>query len=96
MSNNCPFCVYPVDKCCLQCDKCDEWIHYSCSKLPAYMLVQLSKSNRAFTCHTCVKSKFPLVFNQLHEEIEEIISKQDGQLISPTTCETQPLIPQPH
>ena len=93
MSNNCPFCVYPVDKCCLQCDKCDEWIHYSCSKLPAYMLVQLSKSNRAFTCHTCVKSKFHLVFNQLHEEIEEIISKQDGQLISPTTCEAQPLIP---
>ena len=57
------------------------------------MLVQLSKSNRAFTCHTCVKSKFHLVFNQLHEEIEEIISKQDGQLISPTTCEAHPLIP---
>ena len=87
MSNHCPFCVYPVDKCCLQCD---EWIHYSCSKLPAYMLVQLSKSNRAFTCHTCVKSKFPLVLNELHEEI---ISKQDGQLISPTTCDVQPLIP---
>ena len=82
MSNHCPFCVYPVDKCCLQCD---EWIHYSCSKLP--------KSNRAFTCHTCVKSKFPLVFNELHDEIEEIISKQDGQLISPTTCDVQPLIP---
>ena len=25
MSNHCPFCVYPVDKCCLQCH---EWMHY--------------------------------------------------------------------
>ena len=56
------------------------------------MSVQISKFNRAFTWHTCVKSKFPLVFNQLHEEMQEIISKQDGQLISPTTCEAQPLI----
>ena len=84
MSNNCLFCVYHVDKCCLQYGKCDEWIHYSCSKLPAYMLVQLSKSN--------FNSKFPLVFSQLLEEIEESISKQEGQHISSTTCEAQPLI----
>ena len=38
MSNHCPLCVYHVDKCCLQCEKCDEWIHYSCSKLPAYII----------------------------------------------------------
>ena len=33
MSNHCSFCVYTVHK-CLQCN---EWIHYSCSKLLAYM-----------------------------------------------------------
>ena len=40
--------------------------------------------------YICVNSKFPLIFNKLHEEI---ISKQDGQLMSPTTNEAQPLIP---
>ena len=93
MSNNCPFCVYPVDKYCLQCDEWTHYSFYSCSILAAYMLVQLSKSNRAFTCYTCVKSKIPLVFNKLYEEIEDIISKQDGQSISTTTCEAHPLIP---
>ena len=29
-----------VDKSALHCDKCDQWVHYSCSKLP-YAIIQL-------------------------------------------------------
>ena len=58
MTNPCPMCDTVIDNHCLQCDKCNDWIHYKCSKLPAYMIIQLSKSKRAFTCNSCVQSNF--------------------------------------
>ena len=33
-SLSCPFCdTIVVDKSALHCDKCDHWVHYTCSKL---------------------------------------------------------------
>ena len=83
MTNPCPMCDSVVDNHCLQCDKCNDWIHYKCSKLPAYMIIQLSKSKRAFTCNSCVQSKFSLVFHKLYDEI---VGKQDDQTIPSTMC----------
>ena len=45
MTDLCPICRDTVDKSCLQCDKCNDWIHYRCSKLPAYLIIRLSKSS---------------------------------------------------
>ena len=86
MTNPWPMCDSVVDNHCLQCDKCNDWIHYKCSKLPAYMIIQLSKSKRAFTCNSCVQSKFSLVFHKLYDEINEIVGKQDDHTIPSTMC----------
>ena len=91
MTDLCPICKDTVDKNCLQCDKCKDWIHYRCSKLPAYLIIQLSKSTRVFTCHSCVKSKYPLAFEKLHDDIEKIIMSpvnQSSSPIKPTTLLT--------
>ena len=41
-SLSCLFCdTIVVDKSALHCDKCDHWVHYSCSKLPTYAIIQL-------------------------------------------------------
>ena len=88
MTDLCPICNITVDNSCLQCDKCNDWMHYSCSKLPTYLIIQLSKSTRVFTCHSCVKSKYPLAFQKLHDDIEKIIMSpvnQSSSPIKPTT-----------
>ena len=92
MSELCPICRDTVDKNCLQCDKCKDWIHYRCSKVPAYLIIQLSKSTRVFTCHSCVKSKYPLAFEKLHDDIEKIIMSPVNQSSSPIKP-TGPLTP---
>ena len=51
--------------------------------LPAYIIIQLSKSTRAFTCHSCVKSKYPLFFQKLHDVIKKIMMTPDSQSSSP-------------
>ena len=76
MKNPCPLCDSVVDN--LQCDRCKDWIHYRCSKLPEYMIIQLSKSTRAFTCNSCVQIKLPLIFDKLHDEIN---GKLDGHVM---------------
>ena len=93
MTNPCPLCDSVDDNHCLQCVKCNDWIHYGCSKFPPYMIIQLSKSTRAFTCNSCVKTKFPLVFDKLYAEINETIGKQDGQAMPPSVCGLSPLSP---
>ena len=92
MTDLCPICNVTVDKNCLQCDKCKDWIHYYCSKLPAYIIIQLSKSARVFTCPSCVKSKYPLVFQKLNDDIEKIIMTPVSQPSSPKNP-TTPLTP---
>ena len=79
-------CSDNVYKNCLKCDKCNDWIHYRCSNLPAYFIIQLSKSKRVFTCHSCVKLKCPLAFPKLHDDIVKII-------MSPVNLPSSPLTP---
>ena len=42
MTDLCSICNVTVDKSCLQCDKCNDWINYRCSNLPAYFIITLS------------------------------------------------------
>lgn len=102
MSNNCPFCDSAVDQYGLQCDKCASWVHYSCTKLPPYMIIQLSKSKRVFSCHSCVHAKYLTDFPELHTKIESVIKAHSESLISnldiddtPTTNPLPPPTPPP-
>ena len=61
-------------------------------KLPAYIIIQLSKSAMVFTCPSCVKSKYPLVFQKLNDDIEKIIMTPVSQPSSPKNP-TTPLTP---
>ena len=82
-SLSCPFCdTIVVDKSALHCDKCDHWVHYSCSKLPPYAIIQLKKSSRLFSCHTCVHVRFKNDFPELHTEIEGIIKEKNDSLLA--------------
>ena len=45
-----------------------------------------------FTCHSCVKSKYPLAFEKLHDDLEKIIISPVNQSSSPIKP-TTPLTP---
>ena len=82
-SLSCPFCdTIVVYKSALHCDKCGHWVHYSCSKLPAYAIIQLKQSSRLFSCHTCVHERFKNDFPELHTEIEGIIKEKNDSLLA--------------
>ena len=81
---NCPCCDAAADEYVLECDKCKKWIHFACSKLPAYMLVQFDRSSRVYSCLTCVHERFMNEFPKLHDTFEEVISKQNKTLRSMT------------
>ena len=39
--------------CVLECSKCKNLTHYSCSRLPGYAIFSLKKSKRQHVCETC-------------------------------------------
>ena len=75
MSNGlCPYCSTEVVQHGLQCDKCESWIHYACTNLPPYMIIALSKSNRLYSCISCVHKKYSDDFPAQHTLIEKLIN----------------------
>ena len=85
--SNCPFCDTSVYKFALQCDMCHYWVHYSCTNLPPYAIIQLSKSTRLFSCLTCVHERFKNDFPELHTQIEGAIKSQNDALHLPVMAE---------
>lgn len=37
----------------MQCNRCQGWTHYACTKLPIYQLYLLVHTSRRYTCETC-------------------------------------------
>lgn len=76
MSSSCPACDLSVDSNskAVQCRKCDKWIHYYCTQLPAYYIVLIAGSTISFTCETCVSDRFKDVFVLRHTEVDVAIS----------------------
>ena len=35
---------------CIQCDLCDKWLHFECTRLPLNTLLELGKSDRKYYC----------------------------------------------
>ena len=85
--SNCPFCDTTVDKLALQCDMFNYWVHYSCTNLPPYVIIQLSKSTSLFSCLTCVHERFKNDFPELHTQIEGAIKSQNDALHLPIVSE---------
>ena len=44
-------CLYNEDSLC--CDNCDEWTHFSCTKITKKHFKRLSSSNLSFYCQNC-------------------------------------------
>ena len=84
---NCPCCDAAADTFVLECEKCKKWIHFACSKLPPYMLIQFGKSTRAYSCSTCVHERFMMDFPALHDTYEEAIIKQNITLRTGVTAD---------
>ena len=61
VSQNTYPCIICGDNCnyaSLKCDYCSCWLHYRCSELPDYHLLDLMKSNKKFMCKPCCKKKY--------------------------------------
>ena len=42
----------------IMCSNCKQWIHYRCTKLPAYVILALKHSRRQFNCIPCTEKLF--------------------------------------
>ena len=85
--SNCPFSDTSVDKIALQCDMCHYWKHYSCTNLPPYAIIQLSKTTRLFSCLTRIHKRFKNYSPELHTQIEGAIKSQNDALHLPVMSE---------
>ena len=96
--NNCPYCDSEVVQDGLKCDTCASWVHYSCSNLPPYMIILLSKSTRAFSCHLCVHNRYKNQFPALHTDIESIIKAHKDSIevnVAPSSPSDDTLVQPP-
>ena len=55
----CGVCHQNANTASIRCDYCMEWLHYHCTELPLYQLLDLEKSNKKFRCRFCCLKKYP-------------------------------------
>lgn len=56
----------------MACDKCENWIHFRCTKLPPYMISWLlEREERKYHCCNCVKTKAKIQKAMKKEEDQE-------------------------
>ena len=69
----------------LQCRKCHRYVHYSCSRLPAYQIqLCLSFKERSYQCPNCIKVS-PEIFKEL--EISDEAVQNDTEEINNKTIQ---------
>jgi hypothetical protein len=49
----CAICLHSAADEAVQCDMCDQWIHYKCAKISAHWRVLLEETNSPYTCAPC-------------------------------------------
>lgn len=56
----------------LSCNKCGELIHFHCSRLPSYMLHNLSTTSKKYACEICANTpnSFLMSVKSIHENVE--------------------------
>lgn len=70
----CLICSENCNYASLKCDYCGFWVHYQCSELPNYHLLDLMKSNKKFMCMPCCKKKY----DDYDARIKEISIHKEG------------------
>ena len=80
----CPYCDLSAEEYCIECDRCKKWIHYACSNLPVYTVIQLHKSSRLFSCSSCVHQRFIGTYTDLYDKFNKIIQAQNTTMKRPT------------
>ena len=69
----------------LQCRKCHRYVHYRCSRLPAYQIqLCLSFKERSYQCPNCIKVS-PEIFKEL--EISDEAVQNDTEKINDKTIQ---------
>ena len=53
----CPMCSERDNDDMIQCCTCRSWLHFACTKLPAYQILTFSKTQRKFTCENCTEER---------------------------------------
>ena len=88
---SCPYCDLSAEEYCIECDRCKEGIHYACSNLPIYTVIQLHKSTRLFSCSSCVHQRFITTYTGLYDRFNKIIQAQNTTMKRPTGIITEPI-----
>ncbi|CAH1787986.1 unnamed protein product, partial [Owenia fusiformis] len=72
-SPSCPYCKELDNDYMIQCNKCIKWIHYVCTKLPAYEIAQYkTKVRRQYVCEACCAD------NDDNDEIKLILKNAEN------------------
>ena len=73
----CPECDKSAESNVIQCNTCEYWFHYSCSKLPVHYLFLLIQEKRIpYYCELCVHQKYKKEYPLQHVSLEKIIDSQ--------------------
>lgn len=85
---HCGTCGRDVDmKFTIQCAECEQWIHYTCSALPLYLLLCLARTTRKYTCEKCSFDKYadPTWTAEASEAMERMRKEKASQPKTNTT-----------
>ena len=73
----CPECDKSAESNVIQCNTCEYWFHYSCSKLSVHYLFLLIQEKRIpYYCELCVHQKYKKEYPLQHVSLEKIIDSQ--------------------
>ena len=73
----------------IQCEDCKNWIHYTCSALPLYLLLCLARTKRKYTCEKCSFDKYAdSEWTAKASEAIDRMKKEQTTLSPPDTTET--------
>ena len=70
----------------IKCSDCHIWVHYLCSEIPTYVLINLTKFTPKYACMTCIKENYPN-YNDLCSHIEKY--KTEERVLDNTTVNNQ-------
>ena len=73
----------------IQCEECKNWIHYTCSALPLYLLLCLARTTRKYTCEKCSFDKYadPKWTAEASEAMDRMKRGKTSQLPTNATSE---------
>ena len=77
LSSSCKICgLHAIKKrsgrSVLSCFECNQLVHFQCTKLPPYMLFNLSTTSKRFICEICAETPVDSLKNLINDDIKDI------------------------